>query len=93
MLERRMRRQLGDSGGRLERERVGPWGRVWGLLKDERGPMITGAFFWQEDAWAVCLKVLVERPRRRTLQRLPPEAFAVVYRCEARKQEGMPIAA
>jgi hypothetical protein len=38
-----MRRQLGDSGGRLERERVGPWGRVWGLLKDERGPMITGA--------------------------------------------------
>src|SRR5215813_669567 len=93
MLERRMRRQLGDSWGRLDRERVGTWWRVWGMLKDKIGPMITGAFFWKEDAWAACLKVLVERPRRRTLQRLPPEAFDVFYRCEASKQEGMPIAA
>jgi Transposase DDE domain len=93
MLERRMRRQLGDSWGRLDRQRVGTWWRVWGLLKDEIGPMITGALFWKEDAWAACLKVLVERPRRRTLQRLPPEALDVFYRCEASKQEGMPIAA
>ena len=35
MLERRMRRQLGDSWGRLDRERVGTWWRVWGMLKDE----------------------------------------------------------
>jgi hypothetical protein len=55
--------------------------------------MITGALFWKEDAWAAGLKVLVERPRRRTLQRLPPEALDVFYRCEASKQEGMPIAA
>ena len=93
MLERRMRRQLGDSWGRLDRQRVGTWWRVWGMLKDEIGPMITGALLWKEDAWAACLKVLVERPRRRTLQRLPPEALDVFYRCEARKQEGMPIAA
>jgi hypothetical protein len=93
MLERRMRRQLGDSWGRLDRERVGTWWRVWGMLKDEIAPMITGAFFWKEDAWAACLKVLVERPRRRKLQQLPPEAIDVLYRCEASKQEGMPIAA
>jgi Transposase DDE domain len=93
MLERRMRRQLGDSWGRLDRQRVGTWWRVWGMRKDEIGPMITGALFWKEDAWAACLKVLVERPRRRTLQRLPPEALDVFYRCEASKQEGMPIAA
>ena len=93
MLERRMRRQLGDSWGRLDRQRVGTWWRVWGMLKDEIAPMITGALFWQEDAWAACLKVLVERPRRRTLQRLPPEALDVFYRCEASTQEGMPIAA
>ena len=79
--------------GALDRQRVGTWWRVWGMLKDEIGPMITGALFWKEDAWAACLKVLVERPRRRTLQRLPPEALDVCYRCEARKQEGMPIAA
>ena len=93
MLERRMRRQLGDSWGRLDHERVGTWWRVWGMLKDELAPMITGALFWKEDAWAACLKVLVERPRRRQLQQLPPEALDVLYRCEASQQEGMPMAA
>src|SRR5213593_3983415 len=93
MLERRMRRQLGDSWGRLDHERIGTWWRLWGMLKDELAPRITGALFWKEDAWAACLKVLVERPRRRTLQQLPPEAIDVLYRCEASKQEGMPIAA
>jgi hypothetical protein len=66
MLERRLRRPLGDSWGRLDRERVGTWWRVWGMRKDEIVPRITGALFWQEDVWAACLKVLVERPRRRT---------------------------
>jgi hypothetical protein len=93
MLERRMRRQLGDSWGRLERERVGTWWRVWGQLKDEIAPMITGAVFWKEDAWAACLKVLMERPRRRTLPQLPPEAIDALYRGAASQHEGMPIAA
>src|SRR5215475_13718013 len=93
MLERRMRRQLGDSWGRLDRQRVGTWWRVWGMLKDEIAPRITGALCWKEDAWAACLKVLMERPRRRTLQQLPPEALDVLYRCEASQQEGMPLAA
>jgi len=93
MLERRMRRQLGDSWGRLDRERIGTWWRVWGMLKDEITPLITGALFWKADAWAAWLKVLVERPRRRTLQRLPPAALDVLYGCEASQQEGMPIAA
>jgi hypothetical protein len=93
MLERRMRRQLGDSWGWLDRKRVGTWWRVWGLLKDEIAPRITGALFWKEDAWAACLKVLMERPRRRTLQQLPPEAIDVLYRGEATQHEGMPIAA
>ena len=93
MLERRMRRQLGDSWGRLDHERVGTWWRVWGMLKDEIAPMITGALFWKEDAWAACLKVLAERPRRRKLQQLPPAAIDVLYRCDASQQEGVPIAA
>ena len=93
MLERRMRRQLGDSWGRLDRERVGTWWRVWGMLKDELATMITGALFWKEDAWAACLKVLMERPRRRKLQQLPPAAIDVLYRCDASPQEGEPIAA
>jgi hypothetical protein len=64
--ERRLRRQLGDSWGRLDHERIGTWWRVWGMRQDERAPMMTGALFWQQDAWAAGLKVLVERPRRRT---------------------------
>ena len=93
MLERRLRRQLGDSWGRLDRERVSTWWRVWGMLKDEMAPMITGALFWKEDAWAACLKVLMERPRRRTLQQLPPAAIDILYHHDARQQEGVPIAA
>jgi hypothetical protein len=34
-----MRRQLGDSWGRLDHERVGTWWRVWGMRKDETAPM------------------------------------------------------
>jgi hypothetical protein len=93
MLERRMRRQLGDRWGRLDHERLGTWWRVWGMLKDEMAPMITGALFWQEDAWVACLKVLAERPRRRKLQRLPPAALDILYQCDASKQEGISIAA
>ena len=66
MLERRMRRQLGDRWGRLDHERMGTWWRVWGMLQDALAPRIPGALFWKEDAWAACLQVLLERPRRRT---------------------------
>jgi hypothetical protein len=81
MLERRMRRQLGERWGWLDHERLSTWWRVWGMLKEEIAPMITGALFWKEEAWEACLKVLAERPRRRKLQQLPPEAIDVLYRC------------
>src|SRR5499425_1290208 len=93
MLERRMRRQLGERWGWLDHERLSTWWRVWGMLKDELAPRITGALFWKEDTWAACLKVLMERPRRRKLQQLPLAALDVLYRCDASHQEGEPIAA
>jgi hypothetical protein len=93
MLERRMRRQLGDSWSRLDQERVATWWRVWGMLKEEIAPMITGALFWKMEAWVACLKVLAERPRRRKLQQLPPEAIAVLYREEESQEEGQLMAA
>lgn len=93
MLERRMRRQLGDSWGRLDHERVSTWWRVWGMLKDELAPMITGALFWKEGAWAACLKVLAERPRRRKLQQLPPAAIDILYHCDTSNPESVPMAA
>ena len=69
------------------------WWRIWGMLKDEITPMMTGALFWKEEAWEACLKVLAERPRRRTLQQLPPEAIDVLYRCDASQQDDIPVAA
>ena len=93
MLERRMRRRLGNRWGRLDQERLATWWRVWGLLKEEIAPMITGALFWQEKVWEACLKVLAERPRRRKLQQLPPEAIALLYRWDEDQQAESPIAA
>lgn len=93
LLERRMRRKLGDSWGRLDQTRRVTWWRVWGLLKDEIVPMVTGALFWKEEAWTACLNVLAERPRRRTLQQLPPGAAAVLYHNDEPQQESQPIAA
>ena len=55
--------------------------------------MITGALFWQEKVWEACLKVLAERPRRRKLQQLPPEAIALLYRWDEDQQAESPIAA
>ena len=93
MLERRMRRQLGDSWSRLDQERVATWWRVWGMLKEEIAPRITGALFWKMEVWVACLKGLAERPRRRKLQQLPPEAIAVLYHEEESQEEGQPMAA
>ena len=88
-----MRRRLGNRWGRLDQERLATWWRVWGLLKEEIAPMITGALFWQEKVWEACLKVLAERPRRRKLQQLPPEAIALLYRWDEDQQAESPIAA
>src|SRR5215510_1943757 len=93
LLERRMRRKLGDSWGRLDQERVLTWWRVWGMLKDEVAPMVTGALFWKDEAWVACVHVLAERPRRRRLQQLPPEAVAVLYHRDEHQPANQPIAA
>ena len=77
----------------LDHERLATWWRVWGMLKDEIAPMITGALFWKEEAWEACLKVLAERPRRRKLQQLPSEAINVLYHGGKRQQGELPIAA
>ena len=77
----------------MDQERLATWWRVWGMLQDEMAPMITGALFWPEEVWEACLKVLAERPRRRKLQQLPPEAIAILYRWDDSQQAEPPIAA
>jgi hypothetical protein len=93
LLERRMRRTRGESWGRPDQARGGPWWRLWGMLKEVLAPMITGALFWKEEAWAACLKAVAERPRRRKLQQLPSAAIDLLYRRTQSKQEELPLAA
>src|SRR5262249_49587318 len=93
MRERRRRRSLGAHWGRLDQERTGTWWRVWDMLKDILAPLITGALFWQEEAWAACLPMLAERPRRSKLQQLPPEAIALLYHHQERTHKELPLAA
>jgi len=76
MLEKHLRRQLGDKWGYLDRERQGTWWRAWNFLKHQITPIITGVAFWQ--GWSDCLSVLFERPRRRKLQTLPERVRKVL---------------
>jgi hypothetical protein len=93
LLERRMRRTLGDHWERLDQERTGTWWRVWGMLKEVIASLITGALFWKEEAGEACLQVVAERPRQRKLQQLPPAAIELLDRCEAGNQEELLLAA
>lgn len=77
LLDRRLRRTLGEQWTWLDRERIATWWRPWKLLRDEVAPRITGVLSWQQGHWPACLQVLAERPRRRQLQRLPQEVIDV----------------
>lgn len=82
LLERRMRRCMGDSWGRLDRERTATWWRPWKLMQEALAPRITGALSWDESRWGQSLEVMIERPRRRKLQRLPEAVCLLLYRAD-----------
>jgi hypothetical protein len=63
------------------------------MRKDALAPLMTGALFWQVETWTTCLPVLAERPRRRQLQPLPPEAIALLYHRQESTHEELPLAA
>lgn len=73
LVDKRMRRTLGDHWGRLDHARTATWWRPWKLMHQTLIPRLTGAVSWPEQAWGDSLAVLAERPRHRTLQRLPEE--------------------
>jgi hypothetical protein len=79
LVERRARRRLGADWSRLDSERRGTFWRVWRLIKDEVGGYILGLGVWRENGWDACLEVVMERPRRRTLQCLPIEVIDVYH--------------
>lgn len=77
LLDRRLRRTLGEQWSWLDRARTATWWRPWKLLRDEVAPRITGRLSCSHPRWATALQVLAERPRQRQLQRLPQEVIYV----------------
>jgi len=77
LVDKRMRRTLGEHWGHMDRERTATWWRPWKLMQQTLIPRLSGALSWPEEDWSDSLAVLAERPRRRTLQRLPEELCAV----------------
>lgn len=73
--ERRARRHLGADGSRWDGERRGTFGRVWTLIHDEVSVHILGGAAGREEGWEACVKVIMERPRRRKRQRLPHDVI------------------
>lgn len=77
LVDKRMRRTMGVRWGQLDHQRTATWWRPWKLMQQTLIPRGTGALHWPEQGWSDSVAVLAERPRRRTLQRLPEERCAV----------------
>ena len=75
VVEQRARQHLGADWSRLDGERCGTFWRVWKLSQDEVNFHIIGVEAWREQGREACMKVIMERPRRRKLQRLPNEVI------------------
>jgi hypothetical protein len=86
LLERGLRRPLGASGRRVKGERRATWGRPWPRRQDELPPRMTGVQPWPPALWPAWLPVLVARPRRRQLQRLPVEVTLGLHGANTRFQ-------
>ena len=71
LVEHAMRIAFGSEWSRLDRERHGTWWRLYKLLKAKGDAIVLAQWSWRREAVAACWQVLMERPRRRKLQRLP----------------------
>ena len=92
LLDRRLRRTMGEQWSWLDRVRTATWWRPWQLLRDEVAPRITGLLSCLHPQWGLCLQVLAERPRRRQLQRLPQEVILVFALSDPPRQPASPQA-
>jgi hypothetical protein len=84
VIEKRMGRRCGLDWNRLDQpRRATPW-RVVKLLQQELTSAISGVRQWDFRRWAEALKVMQERPRRRTLQTVPERIRQLIADCQAR---------
>jgi len=84
VIEKRLGRRCGLDWNRLDQpRRATPW-RVVKLLQQELTSAISGVRQWDFRRWAEALKVMQERPRRRTLQTVPERIRQLIADCQAR---------
>lgn len=79
LIEHRGTSQLGRQWTRMDRKRKAtPW-RVYKLVKNELDCALVKTGSWRPGAWFQCLQVLMERPRKRKLQRLPTKIIELKH--------------
>jgi hypothetical protein len=93
LVERRARRRLGADWSRLDQERRGTFWRVWKRSQDEVSVHILGVAAWRAEGWEACMKIIMERPRRRKLQRLPDAVIDMYHGLPTSDQEELREAA
>ncbi len=71
LVEQDMRTTFGHKWGNVDGERQGTWWRLYKLLKARFDAMLIARWAWRAEAVPACFHVLMERPRKRKLQRLP----------------------
>ena len=71
LIEQEMCTTFGYEWSGLGRERQGTWWRLYKLLKTRLDAILIAQWTWRPEAVSACFHVLMERPRKRKLQRLP----------------------
>lgn len=71
LLERRCRSRFGQHWAQLDKKRDRTWWRLWKLMHQEIGPMITGVSCWNTTDWKTAIKAITERRSNRKLQAIP----------------------
>ena len=77
LVEHDMRTMFGQEWGGLDGERQGTWWRLYKLLKARFDAILIAQWAWRAEAVPACFHVLMERPRKRKLQRLPRRVVAL----------------
>jgi hypothetical protein len=83
LVEQEMRTTFGHAWGGLDQERPGTWWRLYKLVKARLDAFLIARGHWRQDAVSACLHVLMERPRKRKLQRLPRRVVELQHRLAA----------
>ena len=84
VLEKLAGERFGQRWTCLGRKRQGTWWQLWHLLKRAIDTAIQMPWQWQAQHYEQCRKVMMERPRKRTLQTLPEPVIDLLERCRKR---------